>query len=110
MRRSIKELLVEYGAVALVVHYTIGAMVIVGLYVAIRNGFEPQGAVQNAGMWATVYGAYKASMFVRVPITLFLVPFAAKLYERVTGRRPGPLPLAVVTPATPERSGPADAA
>lgn len=109
MRRSVKELLVEYGVVALVVHYTIGALAIVGMYVAIRNGLEPRGAVQNAGMWAAVYGAYKASMVVRVPITLFLVPFAAKLYERITGRRPGPLRLSAIT-STPDRSGPADAA
>ncbi|HEY0969535.1 MAG TPA: hypothetical protein VGE02_01020 [Gemmatimonadales bacterium] len=108
MRRSLKDILVEYGVVALVVHYTIGALVIVGMYVAITNGLQPRGAVQNAGMWAAVYGAYKASMIVRVPITLFLVPFAAKLYERVTGRRPGPLRISTATPS--DHSGPADAA
>lgn len=91
VRRRLQDILIEYGVVALVVHYALGALAFVGIYVAIRTGWQPRGTVQGAGVWAAAYGVYKLSMPVRIPITLVITPFAARLYERVTGRKPGRL-------------------
>ena len=95
MRKNIKQILAEYGAVALVVHFTIAAFVFVAFWVAIRTGWRPAGAAGDAGALAAAYVAYKLTQPVRIAITLVLTPFVAKAYERVAGRRgpkgdPGP--------------------
>lgn len=111
MSRRFKDILVEYGIVALVVHYTIGACVAIGIYIAMRTGWEPRNAAQSVGMWAATYGVYKATMPIRIPITLIITPFVARVYERVTGRRPGNLVAMLAPPvAAAERGDPVDAA
>ena len=91
VRRRLKDILVEYGIVALVVHYLIFGLVLVGSYVAMRTGWRPAGGVANAGTWAAAYVLTKVVQPLRIAVTLALTPMAARLYERVTGRRPGGL-------------------
>ena len=92
MTRRFKEILVEYGIVALVVHYVIFFAVLVGAYVAMRSGWQPTGRVASVGTWAAAYVVAKLTQPVRIAVTLVVTPFVARLYERVTGRRPGGLP------------------
>jgi hypothetical protein len=99
--RRFKEILVEYGVVALVVHYVIFGAVLVGAYVAMRSGWQPTGRVASVGTWAAAYVVAKITQPVRIGVTLLVTPFVARLYERVTGRRPGGLPgLPKVAPGT----------
>ena len=109
MTRRFKDILVEYGIVALVVHYVIFAAVLVGAYVAMRSGWQPTGRVASVGTWAAAYVVTKITQPVRIAVTLVVTPFVARLYERVTGRRPGGLPS--LAPAervvAAERPGPA---
>ena len=81
-----KNLIVEYGVIALVVHYVIFAVVIVGFWAAIRAGYETESAAGGAGTWAAAYIAAKVTQPLRIIATLALTPLIAKLYERVSGR------------------------
>jgi len=81
-----RHLVLEYGAIALIVHYLIFAVVIVGFWFAIRLGWRPTDAVANVGAWTAAYIAAKITQPVRIVATIAITPFVARLYERVTGR------------------------
>jgi hypothetical protein len=85
-----KHLLVEYGVTALVVHYVIFALVIVGFWTAIRLGWQPSTTVGSVGTWTAAYVMTKLVQPLRIIATLAVTPFIAKLYERVTGRSATP--------------------
>jgi hypothetical protein len=86
VRKTLKHILVEYGAVAVVVYLTIFFLVLFGFWTAIRFGWQPSTAVANVGSFAAAYIATKVTQPLRIVATLALTPFIAKLYERVTGR------------------------
>ena len=88
--QKFKRLLVEYGVTALVVHYVIFALVIVGFWTAIRLGWQPSTAVGSVGTWTAAYIMTKIVQPLRIVATLAVTPFIAKIYERVTGRTVGP--------------------
>ena len=81
-----RDLMVEYGVIALIVHYVIFAIVIVGFWAAIRAGWESATATGTAGTWAAAYLAAKITQPVRIVATLAVTPLIAKLYERVRGK------------------------
>lgn len=81
-----RQLLLEYGVIALVVHYVIFAVVLVGFWAGIRLGLKPSDAFANAGAWTAAYIATKLTQPVRIVVTIAITPFVAKVYERVTGR------------------------
>lgn len=81
-----RDLVLEYGVIAIVVHYVIFALVIVGFWAAIRAGWEPMTAAASVGTWTAAYVATKVTQPLRIVATLALTPFVAKIYERVTGR------------------------
>jgi hypothetical protein len=81
-----RNLMLEYGVIALIVHYVIFAIVIVGFWAAIRSGYQTESAAGGAGTWAAAYIAAKITQPLRIVATLALTPLIAKLYERVSGR------------------------
>jgi hypothetical protein len=89
-----RNLFVEYGVIAIVVHYVIFALVIVGFWAAIRAGWQPSGAAASAGTWGAAYLATKVVQPVRIVATLAVTPFIARIYERVTGRNARLTPVA----------------
>jgi hypothetical protein len=89
-RRSLKDMLAEYGAVALVVYLTIFALVLSGFWIAIQAGFRPAGVDRQAGSLLAAYVLTKLTQPFRIAATLVLVPFVARGYERIRGaRQPG---------------------
>ena len=99
MRRAIsasftrfRELILEYGIIALVVHYIIFAIVIVGFWFAIRAGWQSTSAAGTAGSWGAAYIAAKITQPLRIVATLAITPFVARVYERLTGKRNGKPP------------------
>ena len=88
--QKFKHLLVEYGVTALVVHYVIFVLVIVGFWAAIRLGWQPTSAAGSVGTWTAAYIMTKIVQPLRIVATLAVTPFIAKLYERLTGRSAGP--------------------
>ena len=64
VRKSMKDILAEYGTVALVVYLTIFVLTLAGFWMAIRFGWLSFG------------------------LTLVLTPLLARLYERLRGASP----------------------
>jgi hypothetical protein len=86
MRKTTKDLLAEYGAVALVVYLSIFAAVLTGFWLAIRLGWQADSTAGSVGTLAAAYVATKVTQPLRIGATLVLTPLLARLYERV---RPG---------------------
>lgn len=86
VRKTIQNMLVEYGAVAVVVYFVIFFLVIFGFWAAIRFGWQPSSAAGTVGTWTAAYIATKLTQPLRVIATLAVTPLVAKVYERVTGR------------------------
>ena len=86
VRKTIKAILVEYGAVAVVVYLAIFFLVIFGFWAAIRFGWQPTSTTANVGVWTAAYIATKLTQPLRIAATLAVTPFVAKLYERMLGK------------------------
>jgi len=87
VRKTIKDLLAEYGAVAVVVYFGIFFTVLLGAWTAIHFGWQPSTVTGNAGAFTAAYLATKVTQPIRIASTLALTPLAARVYERF-GRRP----------------------
>lgn len=87
MRKKFTNLLAEYGVVALVLHYVIFAIVLVGSYLAIRSGWSPAGVTAKAGSWGAAYLFTKIVQIPRMAATAAMTPFVARGWERMTGRK-----------------------
>lgn len=88
MRINYKQLLAEYGRVAITVYLVIFAATLLGSWMAIRMGWRPAGAAGNAGTVAAAYLATKLTQPLRIAATVVLTPLVAKVHERITrGRR-----------------------
>jgi len=108
VRKSLTDLIVrfrglvlEYGVIAIIVHYVIFAIVIVAFWAAMRAGWRPTTAAGSVGTWTAAYLATKVTQPLRIIATLALTPLVAKLYERVTGRR-----AAITAQSTSDRAPP----
>jgi hypothetical protein len=86
VRKTIQNIFVEYGAVAVVVYFAIFFLVIFGFWAAIRFGWQPSSAAGTVGIWTAAYIATKLTQPLRIIATLAVTPLVAKVYERVTGR------------------------
>ena len=90
MKKTVQNLLAEYGTVAVVVYFVIFFAVLGGFWLAIRFGWRPSSAAGSVGTFAAAYIATKLTQPIRIGATLVVTPFIAKLYDRVRGRgRPG---------------------
>jgi uncharacterized membrane protein len=89
VRQNIKNILAEYGTVALVVYFAIFFAVLLGFWAAIRFGWRSEGTAVGVGALAAAYVATKFTQPLRIAATLALTPIAAKVYERLGGRRAG---------------------
>jgi hypothetical protein len=87
MRKTIQHLLAEYGAVAVVVYFTIFFAVLFGFWAGIRLGWKPTGMIGGAGTLGAAYLATKLTQPLRIGATVVLTPLVAKGYERLVGRR-----------------------
>ena len=86
MRKTIKNLLIEYGAVAVVVYFALFFLVWFGFAAAINAGWQPTSTAGNAGIWVASYIATKFTQPLRIAATIALTPLTAKLYERMVAR------------------------
>ena len=86
MKKTVQNLLVEYGAVAVVVYFVIFFSVIFGFWAAINFGWQPSSTAGSLGAWTAAYIATKLTQPLRILATLAITPLVAKLYERITGR------------------------
>jgi hypothetical protein len=91
MRINFKQLLAEYGRVAIAVYLVIFVATLLGSWMAIRMGWRPAGAAGNAGTLAAAYVATKLTQPLRIAATVVLTPLVAKAHERITRGRGRPL-------------------
>jgi hypothetical protein len=100
VRRTLKQIAAEYGAVAVVVYLAIFTAVLLGSWAAIHFGWKPEGAGGRVGSFTAAYIATKLSQPLRIAATLALTPLVAKAYERMrpSAARPrgGAAPVAEV--------------
>ena len=79
---KLKQLLAEYGPVAITIYLVLFAAVFVGAYVAIHAGWSPTGVVGNAGAWAGAYVVAKLTQPLRIGATVLVTPLVARLWRR----------------------------
>jgi hypothetical protein len=95
VRKTLKNILAEYGAIAVVVYLTIFFAVLFSLWAAIHLGWQPASLTGNVGAFTAAYLATKVTQPLRIAATLALTPLVAKLYERIVRKDPVPLPSEV---------------
>jgi hypothetical protein len=109
VKKTVQNLLAEYGTVAVIVYFVIFFGVLFGFWLGIRFGWRPTSTAGSAGTMAAAYIATKLTQPIRIAATLVVTPLVAKLYERVRGRKSAPLPDASVErPATRPATPPSD--
>lgn len=86
MRRTLKQVLAEYGPVALVVYLVIFAVVLLGSWAAIHLGWRPEGAAGGVGTFTAAYLFTKLTQPLRIGATLALTPLVARAHSRLTRR------------------------
>jgi hypothetical protein len=79
----------EYGKVAIITYFTISILTIAGFSIAIGLGVEPSSATGVFGVIVAGWALAKATLPIRVLITLGLTPIIAYV---VTRRRRAPSP------------------
>ena len=86
MRKSLQQVLAEYGRVALVVYFAIFLAVLVGSWTAIRLGWRPENAPGDVGALTAAYLVTKLTQPLRIAVTLAFTPLVAKVQERLARR------------------------
>ena len=92
VRKTLKNVLVEYGMIAVVVYLAIFFLVLLGFWFAIKAGWEPTGAMANVGAFTAAYLATKLTQPLRIIATLAVTPLIARGVERIIRRRTPPPP------------------
>lgn len=85
MRKTLKQVLTEYGAIAVVVYLLLFTVVLVGSYFAIRLGWTPGSVTGQAGAWTAAYLFTKITQPLRIGATVVMATFFGKLRERRRG-------------------------
>jgi hypothetical protein len=89
VRRTARELLAEYGTVAVVVYFTIFFAVLLGFWAGIQFGWRPASAAGSVGALGAAYLATKLTQPLRILATVALTPLVARLHGRLRRARPG---------------------
>lgn len=91
-KRTLKERLTaqfnEYGKIAIITYFTISILAIIGFSVAIGIGYEPSTATGVFGVIFAGWIAAKATLPIRLVITLAITPVVAMVVNRLWPKRP----------------------
>ena len=86
MRKTLQQVLAEYGTVALVVYLVIFFAVLFGFWTAIQAGWRPESVTGSVGSFTAAYIATKLTQPLRIGATLLLTPFVARIFDRLRPR------------------------
>jgi len=89
LKDRLKQLMVEFGALALWVYFGIFAVVLVGFALAIRFGLGVESTAGTAGVWGAAWVSTKLTQPLRILATLALTPVVMQVLHRIK-RRPPP--------------------
>lgn len=84
----LQQLMMEYGAIALVVHLTLFALTLSGFAIAISAGFQSEGTGEETGVWVAAYVASQLTKPIRLPLVVVLTPIVASVWHRMRGTSP----------------------
>ena len=82
MKKTLKDILAEYGTIALIVYLVLFAVVLIGSYFAIRFGWTAKSAAGNAGIWTAAYIVTKITQPLRIAATVLLSAFIGRLWDK----------------------------
>ncbi len=82
MRKTLKNIFAEYGAIAVVVYLSIFFIVLIGAWLGIRLGWAPGGVAGAAGTWTAAYIVTKITQPLRIGATVLLTTFLGRLWDR----------------------------
>lgn len=82
----------EYGKVAIATYFTLSILAIIGFSIAIGAGVSPSTATGVLGVIAAGWVAAKATLPIRIVITLGLTPLVALVVSRRRRVAPAPPP------------------
>jgi hypothetical protein len=86
VRKTIRNIIAQYGAIAAVVYLAIFFAVLGGIWAAFHFGWRPESVTANAGTFTAAYLATKVTQPLRLAATVALTPFVSRGYERVVQR------------------------
>jgi hypothetical protein len=93
MRKTLKDILAEYGAIAVVVYLVLFTVVLVGSYFAIRMGWTPASNAGRAGAWTAAYIVTKISQPLRIGATVVIATFIGRIRDKRRERTSGVAPV-----------------
>lgn len=88
MMEKLKQLLAEYGPIAVTIYLVLFFVVLVGTYLGIYAGWTPRGVAGNAGAWTAAYIVTKLTQPLRIGATLLLTPIVARVWRRAPVVKP----------------------
>jgi hypothetical protein len=88
LKDRLKQLMVEYGSLALWVYFGIFAIVLVGFALAIRFGMNVESAAGTAGVWGAAWVSTKLTQPLRILATLALTPVVMQILRRIKRQPP----------------------
>ena len=89
MRKTLKNVLAEYGAIAVVVYLALFTLIFIGSYFAIRLGWTPGSVAGQAGAWTAAYIVTKIAQPLRIAATVVITTFIGRFWESRKARRGG---------------------
>jgi hypothetical protein len=91
-KRTLKQRLTahfnEYGQIAVVTYFTLSILTIIGFSIAIGIGTSPESTAGVFGVIAAGWVAAKATLPIRILITLAITPVVALVVNRLRRKRP----------------------
>jgi hypothetical protein len=88
LKQRLSALFEEYGRIAIITYFTISILTIIGFSVAIWAGVEPSSETGVLGVLIAGWALAKATLPIRILITLGLVPVVALVVRRRRGAAP----------------------
>jgi hypothetical protein len=88
LKQRLSTLFEAYGKIAIVTYFTLSILTIIGFSIAIWIGAEPSTATGVIGVLIAGWVAAKATLPVRILITLGVTPLVALVVRRVRGPVP----------------------
>ena len=100
MRKTLKNIFAEYGAIAVVVYLALFFIVFIGAWMGIRLGWAPGGVAGAAGTWTAAYIVTKITQPLRIGATVLLTTFIGKFWRRANPKNLSDDTVAAVPPET----------
>jgi hypothetical protein len=82
LKQRLSALFEEYGRIAIITYFTLSILTIIGFSIAIWMGVEPSTETGILGVLIAGWVLAKATMPIRIPITLALTPVIAMVVRR----------------------------